>query len=213
MSGTQGRVHRKVRRALWTVNHEETTKTLQNQLNVMAAEDRTRWNFDFKKNIPLNGQYQWSIMGTGSNLLHDKLTIAPSGTSTSRLTDQTTCQERLLQDLNFSAVPEVDLRCNTTSSPHPAGAVGTKCPLCSTRPLEHPDRRSSDYPATDKENHRCSAHNSARKEHTNSGDVINRLSGCYSFTEVRVTGSKRQHPITGRSTRDVCALLCSIHTI
>lgn len=50
-----------VRRMLFgPVDHEKTRNILDRELAKIEKEQQLRWNFDFKKEKPLQGRYQWS---------------------------------------------------------------------------------------------------------------------------------------------------------
>ncbi|XP_023231420.1 cyclin-dependent kinase inhibitor 1C-like [Centruroides sculpturatus] len=52
---------RSVRRVLFgPVDHDKTRSILDRELAKIDREQQHRWNFDFKKERPLQGRYQWS---------------------------------------------------------------------------------------------------------------------------------------------------------
>ena len=51
---------RRVARCLFgPVDHDEQRKFIRKQLEEIESQDRSRWNFDFKKQCPLPGKYVW----------------------------------------------------------------------------------------------------------------------------------------------------------
>ena len=56
----------KVRRKLFGVNHDENNKFLERELKTISEIDRKKWNFNFSKGIPEEGDYEWSIVPESS---------------------------------------------------------------------------------------------------------------------------------------------------
>ena len=66
-----------VRRSLFgPVDHEATQLMCRQECQKLIDEENNRWNFDFEKGTPLDGQYKWEELGSTSDVIHQSYECA-----------------------------------------------------------------------------------------------------------------------------------------